>query len=49
MTKLADEVGMEKYLAPPPAGWRFPFNDGGAVVVFRRHEKFDALIAATIL
>jgi hypothetical protein len=48
MMKLATEIGLERYLAPPAAGWRIPI-EGGAVVVLRRHEKFAALVAATIL
>jgi hypothetical protein len=48
MIRRGNEIGMETCLKPPPAGWRIPIKDG-AVVVLRRHEKFDALVAATIL
>jgi hypothetical protein len=49
MIRHADEIGMKKCLNPPSAGWRISFNDDGGIVVLRRHEKFEALIAATIL
>jgi hypothetical protein len=48
MAQLASELGMEEYVKPPPAGWRLSMKSK-AVVVLQRHEKFTALIAATIL
>jgi hypothetical protein len=46
---LLDEKGsMDALLNAPPDGWRAPIGDGSAVVVLKRHEKHEALIAATV-
>jgi hypothetical protein len=45
---LNKELEKENPLAnPPPQGWRIPLSDG-AVVVLKRHDRFKALIAATV-
>jgi hypothetical protein len=48
VAELADEKGFEECMKPPPAGWRTLIGDG-RVVVLQKHERFHALIAATIL
>jgi hypothetical protein len=48
MADLAKELGLDECMKPPPAGWRVSMKSG-AVVVLRRHEKWDALVAATVL
>jgi|SRR6516165_3522281 hypothetical protein len=46
---LLDEKGsVEEWLAAPPDGWRAPIADGAAVVVLKRHERHEALVAATV-
>jgi hypothetical protein len=46
--RLTDELGYERSLEAPPAGWRTRI-EGGGVVVLKRHERLEALVAATII
>jgi hypothetical protein len=48
MSLLEEKQSLDAWLAAPPEGWRAPIADGTAVVVLKRHEKREALIAATV-
>jgi len=48
MGLLEKKQSLDARLDPPPEGWRAPIADGSAVVVLKRHEKWKALIAATV-
>jgi|AmaraimetFIIA100_FD_contig_81_2551631_length_1114_multi_6_in_0_out_0_2 hypothetical protein len=48
---LANELGIDRLLNAPPAGWRAPIETerGKAFVVLKRHKTRNALLAATVM
>ncbi len=46
--ELAKKEGFDRLFKPSPAGWRVRTETGGTVVL-KRYERFNALIATTII